>query len=99
MPSASLLFRRMQHHPVGFLLDAGIDFVVPHSLISAGFINDLRQGFVLALASQSIWPRYIYRLCVVPSYVFVLVAPEFLSVREGIGRVARLLVGRLQVWA
>jgi len=42
------------HHPLAiFPVDLGIDFVLPHTLISAGSVTDLPQGFALASASRS----------------------------------------------
>jgi len=49
-----------------------------------------RLGFPLASASRSIRPRYIYLSCVVPSYVFVLGAPESIPLFESIVFVAGL---------
>jgi len=80
----------MQHPPTAFVVDSEIDFVLPHNLLSAGLVTDVHLGFALSLALWFIWPRYIYLLCVVPFYVFVLLAPEFLPLLEGMWLVAEL---------
>jgi len=79
--------------PAVFLVDSGIDFVLPHTLISAGSVTNLPLGYALSATSQSIWPRYIYLSCVVPSYVFVLLGSESLPLLEGMWFVAGLWVG------
>jgi len=86
-------FGNMQHAPSPFPVNSGINFLLPHTLISAGSVTYLPLGFLLASASQYIWSRYIYLSCVVPSYVFLLLAPGSLPLLDGLGFVVGLLVG------
>jgi len=79
----------MQHPPTVFQVDSAIDFVLPHSLISAGSVTDLPLEIALTSASQSIWSRYIYLSYVVLSYVIVRLALESLPLSKGMG----LIVG------
>ena len=70
-----------------------IDFVLPQTLMNAGSVTDLLLGMAVPSASQSICPKYIYLLCVVPSYVIVLWALVSLPLLEGMGFVVGLGVG------
>jgi len=88
-----LSYQDMRDHPAVFQLDFGIDFILPHPLISVGSVTDFPQRFALASASWSICPRYIYLSHVVLSCIFGLRAPECLRVVQGIGCVAGRSVG------
>jgi len=79
--------------PAVFPVDSGIDFILQHSLVSAGSVRDLPLGFALASVSRRIQSRYIFLPCVVLSYVFGLLAPGSLPRLEGMGFVAGLWVG------
>jgi len=79
--------------PAAFQVEAGIDFVLPHTLITPGSITDLPRGFAHALASRHICPRYIYLSYVVPSYDFVLQTAEPLPLFKGMRPVAGLWMG------
>jgi len=83
----------MQHPLAVLLVDLEIDFILLHSLISAGLVTNLPLGIELATAARSRPPRYIYLLCVVPSYVFVLPASAFLRLFAGMGFITKLWVG------
>jgi len=50
--------------PAVFPLDSGIDFVLPHTLISAGSVTDLPLGIALDSASQSYTTQvHLPRVC------------------------------------
>jgi len=93
--SSSLLLLPSQEGPTppgAFPVDSRIDFVLPHSLITAGSVTDLPLRIVLALAPWSIRPRHIYLSCGVPSYIFVLLAAGSLPLFQGVRSVAELWV-------
>jgi len=79
--------------PTAFLVDLGIDLVLPDTFISAGSVTDLPLGISLASASWALCPRYIYLSSLVPFYVLFLRAPGSLPLFEGMTFVAGQWVG------
>ena len=78
----------MQHTTAVFPVYLGIDYILPHTLISAGSVSHLPLGSALALSSWALCPRSISFACMVPSYVFVLLAPVALPYFELMGLIA-----------